>query len=271
MPFIVVAEAGKQKAYVRVADGEEQSVSRFDVGGKDIQKGLKGFIYGERGVWRPGDTLHISFMLEDRNKRIPDKHPVALEIYNPRGQFYNKLISTNGMNGLYTFAVPTKTEDPTGLWNAYVKVGGTAFHKSLRIETVKPNRLKINLQLPGNILKATDGEVRATLSSAWLTGAKAFTAENQSRDVVIQSQHAIQELRTVYLQQSGYGIYLFTDRCIQWNAGYRRRRFVYAQTAGIGKCTRNVTGEYHGQSIRTGRRCKYLYHECALLSFQARM
>ena len=66
-------------------DGEEQSVSRFDVGGKDIQKGLKGFIYGERGVWRPGDTLHISFILEDREKRIPDKHPVALEIYNPRG------------------------------------------------------------------------------------------------------------------------------------------------------------------------------------------
>ena len=42
VPFIVVAEVEKQKAYVRVADGEEQSVSRFDVGGKDIQKGLKG-------------------------------------------------------------------------------------------------------------------------------------------------------------------------------------------------------------------------------------
>ena len=49
VPFIIVAEADGQKAYVRVADGEEQSVSRFDVGGKDIQKGLKGFMYGERG------------------------------------------------------------------------------------------------------------------------------------------------------------------------------------------------------------------------------
>lgn len=68
VPFIIVAEADGQKAYVRVADGEEQSVSRFDVGGKDIQKGLKGFMYGERGVWRPGDTLHISFILEDREK-----------------------------------------------------------------------------------------------------------------------------------------------------------------------------------------------------------
>ena len=65
-PFIVVAESEKQKAYVRVTDGEEQSVSRFDVGGKEIRKGLKGFIYGERGVWRPGDTLHISFILEDQ-------------------------------------------------------------------------------------------------------------------------------------------------------------------------------------------------------------
>ena len=95
VPFIIVAEADGQKAYVRVADGEEQSVSRFDVGGKDIQKGLKGFMYGERGVWRPGDTLHISFILEDREKRIPDKHPVALEIYNPKGQFYTKMISTH--------------------------------------------------------------------------------------------------------------------------------------------------------------------------------
>ena len=208
VPFIVVAEAGKQKAYVRVADGEEQSVSRFDVGGKDIQKGLKGFVYGERGVWRPGDTLHISFMLEDRNNRIPDKHPVALEIYNPRGQFYNKLISTNGVNGLYTFAVPTRAEDPTGLWNAYVKVGGTAFHKSLRIETVKPNRLKINLQLPGEILKASDGEIHTTLSSAWLTGAQASRLKTKVE----------MSLSKVNTQFKNYGQYIFNNPATEFTS-----------------------------------------------------
>ena len=60
VPFIVVAEVEKQKAYVRVADGEEQSVSRFDVGGKDIQKGLKGFVYGERGY---GDRRYAACKL----------------------------------------------------------------------------------------------------------------------------------------------------------------------------------------------------------------
>ena len=59
-PFIVVAEAEKQKAYVRVVDGEEQSVSRFDVGGKEIQKGLKGFIYGEKRRMATGRyTTHL--------------------------------------------------------------------------------------------------------------------------------------------------------------------------------------------------------------------
>ncbi|MFT0651811.1 alpha-2-macroglobulin family protein [Bacteroides thetaiotaomicron] len=200
VPFIAVAEADKQKAYVRVVDGEEQSVSRFDVEGKDIQKGLKGFVYGERGVWRPGDTLHISFMLEDREKRIPDKHPVALEIYNPRGQFYTKMISTQGTNGFYTFAVPTQADDPTGLWNAYVKVGGTAFHKGLRIETIKPNRLKITLALP-TILQASSKDVYAPLTSSWLTGA---TASRLKAKVEMS-------LSKVNTQFKNYGQYLFNN------------------------------------------------------------
>lgn len=199
-PFIVVAEAEKQKAYVRVVDGEEQSVSRFDVGGKEIQKGLKGFIYGERGVWRPGDTLHISFILEDREKRIPDKHPIALEIYNPKGQFYTKMISTQGMNGFYTFDVPTQAGDPTGLWNAYIKVGGTTFHKGLRIETIKPNRLKINLTLP-KILQSTDKNVTVPLASAWLTGA---TASKLKAKVEMS-------LSKVNTQFKNYGQYIFND------------------------------------------------------------
>lgn len=200
VPFIAVAEADKQKAYVRVVDGEEQSVSRFDVGGKDIQKGLKGFVYGERGVWRPGDTLHISFMLEDREKRIPDKHPVALEIYNPRGQFYTKMISTQGTNGFYTFAVPTRADDPTGLWNAYVKVGGTAFHKGLRIETIKPNRLKITLALP-TILQASSKDVYAPLTSSWLTGATASRLKTKVE----------MSLSKVNTQFKNYGQYLFNN------------------------------------------------------------
>ncbi len=199
-PFIVMAEKSKQKGYVRVVDGEEQSTSRFDVGGKEIVKGLKGYVYGERGVWRPGDTLHVSFILEDREKRIPDKHPVSLELYNPQGQFYTKQVSTQGLNGFYTFTVPTRQDDPTGLWNAYVKVGGSAFHKALRIETIKPNRLKINVTLP-SVLKAEQRQVSVPLSASWLMGAK---ASNLKATVEMQ-------LTKVNTQFNKYSQYIFND------------------------------------------------------------
>ncbi|MDR0547372.1 MAG: alpha-2-macroglobulin [Dysgonamonadaceae bacterium] len=200
-PFVLVAESGGQKTYLRLVDGEDNSLSRFDTGGKKIEKGLKGFIYGERGVWRPGDTLHISFILYDAEKRIPDNHPVSLEMFNARGQFHSKQILTKGLNGFYTYAVPTNPNDPTGLWNVYIKIGGTSFHKSFRIETIKPNRLKINFKLPGNQLNAASGNVTATLSSAWLTGA---TAHNLKAKVEMK-------LTKVNTQFKGYEKYLFNN------------------------------------------------------------
>jgi hypothetical protein len=54
-PFVLVASYQQQKGYLKLQDGESLSLSTFDVSGEYIQKGLKGMIYGERGVWRPGD------------------------------------------------------------------------------------------------------------------------------------------------------------------------------------------------------------------------
>ncbi|MDR0575471.1 MAG: alpha-2-macroglobulin [Tannerella sp.] len=199
-PFVLVAESGAQKAYLRMVEGEENMLSRFDVGGVELKKGLKGYIYGERGVWRPGDTLHVAFMLEDREGKIPANHPVSFEIYNPQGQFYRKMISNNGLNGLYTFSLPTKPDDPTGLWNAYVKVGGATFHKGLRIETVKPNRLKINLDLPA-VIEASKGSVSVGIRSQWLTGA---TARNPGAKMELA-------LNKVATQFKGYEKYTFNN------------------------------------------------------------
>ena len=201
IPFIAVAANGVQKTYMRLVDGENNSLSRFDTGGKTIEKGLKGYIYGERGVWRPGDTLHISFVLYDAKKQIPENHPVTLELYNVRGQFYTKQILTKGVDGFYVYHIPTKDDDPTGVWNAYIKVGGVSFHKSIRIETIKPNRLKINLKLPGERIDASSGSITATLNSSWLTG---ITARNLKTKVEMT-------LSKVNTQFKGYEKYIFNN------------------------------------------------------------
>ena len=168
-PFVVVAKRGGATSYLKVTAGDEKSLSRFDVGGKVLEKGLKAFIYGERGVWRPGDTLHVSLILEDKDNIIPDSHPAVMELYTPEGQFYTKNVNGAAKDGFYVFNIPTRQDDPTGTWNAYFKIGGATFHKSLKVESVKPNRLKINLDLGDG---AIDGGKRVTvgISSNWLTG-----------------------------------------------------------------------------------------------------
>jgi hypothetical protein len=167
-PFTVVAKRGGATSYLKVSDGDEKSLSRFDVGGKTVEKGLKAFIYGERGVWRPGDTLHVTMILEDKDGRIPDKHPAVMELYTPESQFYTKIVNGEAKDGFYLFDIATKPEDPTGDWRATFTVGGASFYKILKIESIKPNRLKVNLDLGSSIDGGTS--VPVGISSNWLTG-----------------------------------------------------------------------------------------------------
>lgn len=169
-PFYLIASQGTQRSYLRVDNGSALSLSSFDVSGEVVQKGIKGFIYGERGVWRPGDMLHLGFMLNDRTKQLPAEHPVVMELYNPLGQMYARKTQTRGELGLYAFDFVTEADAPTGAWNVKAQVGGVSFSKRLRIESIKPNRLKIALSMPEKTLLRGE-PMDARLHVEWLQGA----------------------------------------------------------------------------------------------------
>ncbi|MGL5317493.1 MAG: hypothetical protein ACRC9Q_02155, partial [Bacteroidales bacterium] len=65
-PYLLTAAKEKEKGYLKLDDASALSYSRFDVGGKEIRKGLKGYLYTERGVWRPGDSIFVGFILNDK-------------------------------------------------------------------------------------------------------------------------------------------------------------------------------------------------------------
>lgn len=185
-PFYLIASLGSQRSYLRVDNGSSLSLSTFDVSGEVVQKGMKGFIYGDRGVWRPGDTLHLGFMLNDREKKLPSGHPVSMELYNPLGQLYLRKTQTQGEMGLYVFDMPTEADAPTGAWSAKVSVGGAEFSKRLRIETIKPNRLKINLSIPEKVV--LKGEpLQAKLQVQWLQGAVAHNLKYEIQGTFIST------------------------------------------------------------------------------------
>lgn len=199
-PFYLIAKKGKQKGYLRMANEEALSMSSFDVAGEEVKNGTKGFIYTERGVWRPGDTIYVSFILNSVYGDLPERHPVTFELFNPAGQVYwRKSLSTRSDN-FYVFKPVTSVEAPTGVWKGKITVGGVSFEKKIRIETIKPNRLSIDLSFDEKLLQR-DTLTKATLKSQWLTGA---TANSLNYDIYT----TFVPMKTTF---EGYKEYVFDD------------------------------------------------------------
>ncbi len=204
--FAIISK-NNQKTYVKLNDANSLSLSIFNVSGEKVQKGLKGYLYGERGVWRPGDTLHLSFVLEDQYNKLPKAHPVTLEVTNPTGKLMYRKTATNALNNVYVFPVATKPEDQTGTWNATVQVGGVFFRKSLKIETIKPNRLKILVDFNKEQLSTTENNT-GTIQVNWLHGAPAKNVKTEIKAKLFVAKNAF----------SKYPEYHFLDPTRKFNS-----------------------------------------------------
>ena len=198
-PFFLIAQKGNQFGYLRLDDGSSLSTSNFNVGGQVVTDGLKGFIYGERGVWRPGDTIYLNTIIEKENAGLPENYPVLFELINPLGQVVDKRVLTENINGFYPVQVKTAADAPTGNWQAQVTVGNAVFSKRVKIETIKPNRLKIKLDLPKTAL--TQKTESIPLEAAWLHGSPARSLKAKVDVLFVENKASF----------TGFEQYTFTD------------------------------------------------------------
>jgi uncharacterized protein YfaS (alpha-2-macroglobulin family) len=173
VPFTIRAEKDGDTAWLKVARNEALPTSQFDTGGTEPQAGLKGFLYGERDIWRPGDAIFLTFILQDRNDRLPADYPVTLEFFDPRGNKQRSITSTTPVNGFYAFELGTEESAPTGNWRAIVKIGDEYFDRIIKVENIAPNHLRMDLDLPADGLRFDAMPRKTTLSAQWLNGATA--------------------------------------------------------------------------------------------------
>jgi uncharacterized protein YfaS (alpha-2-macroglobulin family) len=185
-PFVVVASKGSHKTYLKLRQNNTNSLSKFETEGITRGDGVEAFFYGERGVWRPGDNIYLSMVLKDEFNRMRDQMPAVLTLTNPQGQ----LVSTHQLKltktGINSVTLKTEPSDPTGTYIATLNAGSRSFSKGLKIETVRPNRLKIHLTPPQpEIFGSKDQQLE--LKSEWLHG-KAASELNASVTMRLRPQ-----------------------------------------------------------------------------------
>jgi len=205
-PFLVIARKDQDRNYLSLLDGNALSMSSFDVSGESPQEGIRAFLFTERDVRRPGDSIFVGVIVRDLGTGLPGGHPVHFELYNSKGQRINDQVAALNDKGFLTFTAVTSDDAETGNYRAQVRIGAATFTKIIKVETVKPNRLKIKLDFPETVAGGVTKAIRGNMKVTWLNGSAA-------RDMRSTVELLLRPVKTKF---DRYGQYNFDDPSAQF-------------------------------------------------------
>ncbi len=153
------------------------STDGYDVEGDQNHEMIKAFIYTDRGVYRAGDSVHLSVVARENTN--PLKHPINFTLINPKNQkiIENRILKSQ--NDIYYTQINLDKNAINGLYRANFNIAGVEFSKDILVQSVVPNRIKVELNADEN-RSLDDGNLNYELSSKYLFGALASNLKYQS-------------------------------------------------------------------------------------------
>ena len=150
-------------------------LSERNIGGRDVPPLLDAYAYLDRGIYRPGETVHVSSLLRDNTGRAVDDRSQTVKVFRPNGVLAHEQRIEQTRLGGFSLAYALPQSAPRGVWRMEVladgvgKVGGTSFS----VEDFVPQRLEVILETDQETPLSL-GQVReVSVESRFLYGAPA--------------------------------------------------------------------------------------------------
>ena len=187
-PAVWLARRGNDQVFLPYARSERMlQLSRFDVGGEYAADGpdaarLRGFVFSDRGLYRPGDEIHIGGIVKRDDWATIGNAPFSFDLVDPAGRRVLKTAVRPDRSGLFSVDWQSDVAGSTGQYQATLYVldnrerrqwiGSTAF----RVEEFQPDTMRIRSVVedgsPGGAwLDATDVHARVELNNLFGTAA----------------------------------------------------------------------------------------------------
>lgn len=182
VPTLVTARLGDDLTCLRVAGG---------CAGSDayLTDGCEAFLFTDRGVYRPGETVHIEALVRDARLAPPAPFPVLLRILKPGGQVFREIAATLSTRGAVEFAPELPAYLPTGRYHLMLTLPGTGRvlgNVTVAMEDFVPPQIAVTLDKLPERLRLSDPLI-ARVASRHLFGRPAdglpVTASVYLRDV----------------------------------------------------------------------------------------
>lgn len=146
---MVSAKMGDEYSFVWL-DQSRVETSRFDVGGRSTNAtGLNAWLYAERNLYRPGETIHASAVVRDESWGLPGEMPVKLRLVMPNGKEFatrRKILNEQGSTET-DFEIPHTALTGTYVLQAFTGNDVLLATYNFSIEDFMPDRIKSELKL----------------------------------------------------------------------------------------------------------------------------
>ncbi len=142
-----------------ILDNTEVETSRYDVGGKNTNSSnYDCFIYGDRDIYRPGDTIHANTIIRTFDWATVKNIPVKMKLLSPNGKEFKTVKQKLDEQGAAEASFILPVSAMTGLYTLEVYSGNDVLmnYEKLSVEEFMPDRIKVVSTLNATELKPGD-------------------------------------------------------------------------------------------------------------------
>ena len=186
-PGLLKGHGAAEPIAVMASDPSKQDFSRLELGkaafdlsdrgidGRDPPGPVDAFLYTERGVYRPGETVQLMALMRDDGGAALKDVPVTLIVHRPDGSEFQRMTTSLLTVGALQQAIALPKSSRRGRWSvtAHIDAKAPAVGRvEFSVEDFVPEKLKVELTSETPLLR-TDKASAFNIAADFLYGAPA--------------------------------------------------------------------------------------------------
>jgi hypothetical protein len=145
--WLIAATRGDDMSYLTAADNQWM-IDDVDQSGRDYPDDVEVMLYTERGAYRPGDTVHLTGIVRQRDGGTPPAFPFSIHVVRPDGRKIAEVKAgpSEHSQGMFHADVPTREDCQTGPYSFRAALPGdeTVLGATVAlVEAFLPQRMKV--------------------------------------------------------------------------------------------------------------------------------
>ncbi|XPV77375.1 MAG: alpha-2-macroglobulin family protein [Desulfovibrio sp.] len=185
------------------------NMTGLDTSGVRVRSdGYRAFIFGERNMYRPGETIQAGAIVRRGDMKLADALPCVFEYRNPEGRIVKKVKANTGKDGVLESSLALDPTALTGPYTIQLKVGGKSIgNHRFQVEEFIPDRIAVSID-HGEKTQDLSTDLKWAVNSKYLFGSPAKGLQATTRVRLEKARYTAKD----------YGQYIFANNEIKFDA-----------------------------------------------------